>query len=253
VRLRPEEVENVRQFAETNRLEESAHIILFECSPKSGQSSLTPAAALEIAERIVGSVEGVSVILSSDRPVQSRDAHILDGSVLSFRENAELTKHCTLLVGCSSGISWIATSDWAKPLPMIQLRNADAWIPSSMLRDFEEQGLPTNTLIEMTEFSVEKVVACIKTALDNFEEARRTFHTRTPQKFETYRNIHCLLLRQRQYGKASSLLRTNIQRHGFNPRLILQIFFPIFDLRRKLFNALHHLRVSLGLSKPFPR
>ena len=253
LRLRPGEVENVRQFAERNRLKESTHVILFECGPKSGQSAVTPEGALVLAERLVGSIEGVSVILSSDRSIPARDFRIVDGSVLSFRENAELTKYCTLLVGCSSGISWIATSDWAKPLPMIQLVNADPWIPSSMLQDFEEQGLPTDLLIEMTEFSPEKVYDCIKTALGDFKEAKRLFNTRIPRNFNTYRNIHCYLLEHRRFAQAFELLKINIRRYGFDWKLIRQVFHPVTDLKRKLLNALHLLRVALRLPKMFQR
>lgn len=119
--LSPTEVKHVRSFAESHRLKERKNVILFECSPKSGQSFATLDFAFKVSKKIIERIPDLCVVISTNEPFHSEDERIVNGSVLSFRENAELTKYCTILVGCSSGISWLCTSDWAKPLPMIQL------------------------------------------------------------------------------------------------------------------------------------
>ena len=85
--------------------------------------------------------------MSSQIEIVSNDPHIISGHTLSFRENAELTKYCSLLVGCSSGITWLATSDWAKPLPMIQLLRKDKGVYASVVHDHEHFGLAGGDLI----------------------------------------------------------------------------------------------------------
>ena len=47
LRLRTEEVQNVKDFAEKNRLRDFEQVILFECASKSGQSHITPEFALQ--------------------------------------------------------------------------------------------------------------------------------------------------------------------------------------------------------------
>jgi hypothetical protein len=42
IRLLPQEVANVRRFAETHHLSDYKHVILFECSSNSDQSFITP-------------------------------------------------------------------------------------------------------------------------------------------------------------------------------------------------------------------
>ena len=115
LRLEPEEIANVQRFAEAHpAVGRCTHVLLFECSPKSGQSFVTPAYALEVSRALVARRADVCVLLSSNLPIVTGHERIIDASALAFRENAEITKHCTLLVGCSSGITWLASSDWGQ-------------------------------------------------------------------------------------------------------------------------------------------
>src|SRR4029077_299277 len=101
LQLRPEEVDRVNYFAQQNRLHDFEQIILFECSGKSGQTHITPEFALLATEAMVEKTEGRhAFILSSQHAVPRLRKGIIDGSVLTLRELAELTKHCSLLIGC---------------------------------------------------------------------------------------------------------------------------------------------------------
>jgi hypothetical protein len=220
VRLSRAEIEKVRSFAEAQHLKERSHVILFESSPRSGQSCLTQDRALEIARKLLINVPETTVILSSNISFQSPDSRIIDGSYLSLRENAELTKYCSLLVGGSSGISWIATSDWAKPLPMIQLIKADALWLASFIHDYEYWGLPTDTIIELTDCSIDKVVDCITFALtEGFRAARTKYHERVPMNFHAYQMFMAYFLLRGRLIKAFHLLHINIRRYGLRSQL----------------------------------
>jgi hypothetical protein len=236
LRLSTAEVENVRSFMETHRLVNSSMVILIESSPRSGQSFLTQEFALEAAHKLLRIVPNARIILSSNMSFLSPDERIIDGSCLSLRENAELTKYCSMLVGGSSGISWIATSDWARPLPMIQLLKADAMWFASFIHDYEYWGLPTDTILEMTECPVDKVVDCLVTALTyGFPAARTKYHETIPMSFHGYQMIMSILLRRGSFIKAIRLLSINIKRHGLRP----QLFLPPFP--RMLKSGMHSL------------
>jgi ADP-heptose:LPS heptosyltransferase len=187
IRLSDSEIENVRRFSEQHRLNKKKQVILFETAPESGQSFINPKLAATIAERLTERLPDIAVILSSKESYLTKNERIIDGSVLSFRENAELTKYCSLLIGCSSGISWLSTSDWARTLPMVQLLKMDAPYLASFVLDHEKWGLPTNHIIEMTECSIETVVACvIKIISDGILTARKEFHKELKPHFKTH-------------------------------------------------------------------
>jgi hypothetical protein len=188
--LSPTEVENVRLFAKSHHLEEKKHVILFEWSPKSGQSFVTMEFALEVSKKIIEKIPDLCIIFSSNESVNSRDEHIIDSSVLSFRENAELTKYCTLLVGCSSGISWLCTSDWAKPLPMVQLLKKKTCMYASFVHDHKHHGIPYNLVIEKTECSTKELIDCITAILtEGFDKARKNYHEQIRINFRNYAGI----------------------------------------------------------------
>jgi len=62
------------------------------------------------------------LILSSHHPVTRLGEGIIDGSVLSLREMAELTKHCTLLIDAAADFYGVDIY-LGKSLPMIQMLN----------------------------------------------------------------------------------------------------------------------------------
>jgi hypothetical protein len=232
LRLSAAEVENVRRFADSHRLSERTWVLLFECSAKSGQSFMTPEFALEVAYTVVRKFAVACVILSSNIPIDSGEERILDGSVLSLRENAELTKYCSLLVGGSSGVSWISSSDWAKPLPMIQLLKEDSFWFASMAHDHEYWGLSTADVIEMTSGSADEVVECIETVLTaGFPKAKARFHQDVKPRFGWYNYFLASFMAAGEYKKATSLLKANIERHGLRAHFVL---FYVYNLLRSI-------------------
>jgi hypothetical protein len=202
LRLLPKEVENVRIFAEFHHLAQKNHVILFECSADSGQSFVTVDFAITVSKMLIEKVPDICIILSTNKSFTSPDDCIVDGSILSFRENAELTKYCSLLIGCSSGISWLCTSDWAKPLPMVQLLKRATGAYASFVRDHEYYGIATDSIIEMTECSEDTLSQCIHVILtEGFDIARNKYHEKVRLNIKFYfktilktRNIKTVIL-----------------------------------------------------------
>lgn len=215
LRLSSIEVNNVINFIEAHEIKQKKNVILFECSPKSEQSFLNADLVLEISQKIIRDIEDTCVILSSDICFNESSGDIIDASVLTLRENAELTKYCTLLIGCSSGITWISTSDWAKPLPMIQLLKAQPIWFASVAYDHNCWGLSTEHIIEMTECNADKVVDCIKIVTNhNFQIAKDNFHQTVVPTFNTYGYILRDLLVEGKFIKALRLIKNHIERQG---------------------------------------
>jgi hypothetical protein len=220
--LRQEEVERVDRFAEVNRLGSFEEVILFESSGKSGQTHITPEFALEAAERIAQDFGGRhAVILSSHHAVPRLQKGVIDGSVLTLREMAELTKHCTLLIGCSSGISCVATSSWAKPLPMIQMLTNRCAMFASLAHDYLYFGLPTSHVIEMFDADVGRLVSCFAAYLqDGWPRARALYHEEPQIAFTYYLHFaETILLAVYDYYGFCVSLRHTVNRYGWNREL----------------------------------
>jgi hypothetical protein len=109
LRLSAEEKEAAHRFAQAHRLQEYRHIILFEFAPQSGQSAISREWAIDTAAVLAGPAD-TCIILSSAQRVDHPSPRVIDGSTLSLRATAALTHYCTLLLGCSSGISWMVQS-----------------------------------------------------------------------------------------------------------------------------------------------
>ena len=230
VRLSANEVARVKRFLEANNIPEDGRIVLVECIGYSAQSFVTPDFAKEFARKLLVNEPNVYVMLSSHMTIESDHPRIIDASCLSFKENAELSKYCSLLVGCSSGISWLCTSDWAKPLPQIQLLKKGTSVYASMVHDHEYFNLPTGHLIEMTDCTSETVANCVQTILSHgFKVARNQYHTIIPLRFEFYGDfLFSNLLSRRvssllNYRKALLSIWVTLKRYGINYNLIKNI------------------------------
>lgn len=250
VRLSAPEVEKVRQFAEHHHLAEKSTVILFECAPRSTQSMVDPQFALEVAQCIVEKYDDVAVILSSNAPFESPSDNILDGSVLSLRENAELTKVCSLLIGASSGVTWISTSDWAKPLPMIQLVIPDLSRSNSAHYDFHRRGADVSQIIEMHSYSMDTVVSCVEAVRDHgFAAAKSKYHQQTPFKFQRYTDLQYLLMREFRWKQMVKLFKSNVEEHGFKINFVYRLIYLFFKaltiVPRRLFS-----KAKRTLSRP---
>ena len=221
LRLDDAEVERVRQFVAAHPVfSESTHRLLFECSPKSNKMFVNPEFALEVSRLLLEQEPNASIVLSSNLPIRSTDKRILDGSVLTLRENAELTKYCTLLVGCSSGISWIGTSDWAKPLPMVQLLSPAAAYPNSIVRDHRRWHLPTDDILEMSDCSAQDACECLVAVFrDGLSKAKARYHQEIDLTFSYDRTLYWITYR-RVTLKSLYFALNNVRRERARLRLL---------------------------------
>jgi len=250
LRLSEKEIQNVKLFAKSYKLESKKHVILFECSSHSSQSFVTDEFAYEFAIKLVSLIPELCIILSSNKKIQLQHERIIDASCLSFRENAELTKYCTLLIGCSSGISWLCTSDWAKKLQMVQLLEKDRSIYASFIHDYLYRGESIDHIIEMTNCSTDKLLDCILCIFnEDFKVAKSTYSENIKITFSSYSAIiYNYLLKTRKYKDAFISIKNTVNRFGVRPNLFFWIFIQLirhiimsvfnFDLikLRKLFS-----------------
>lgn len=229
LRLRSGEVDRVRTFAMQHHLPDRRHVILFECSGLSGQTFVTQPFALDTARLVLRKVEDCCILLSSSEPCDSGDPRIIDASVLRFRENAALTHYATLFVGCSSGLTWLSTSDWAKQLPTIQLLRRATSIYASMVHDAQYFGLPHDHIIEMTDCTAEHLSECIGAALTTpFADARARFHENIRVDHQFYFNTFFLpVLKRGQLQQAARSLSHVVRRYGL--RAITNTLKSTFD------------------------
>jgi len=177
IRLSESEVEKVKSFALKCNLGSFKNVILFECAPGSGQSSMNVEFALQIAKKTTLKNSDTCFIFSGPKPMGVLSPRIFDASALTFRENAELTKYSTLLVGCSSGITWLCSSDWAKKINTIQLIDENYGIFSGVAYDHELWGLGFDHILEISDKKKESLVEILDVALiKGFSEAKKRYH-----------------------------------------------------------------------------
>jgi hypothetical protein len=190
VKLSQTEIENVHNFAKKHNLHQFENVVLFECSPGSKQSKVNVDFALEVSREIASKKENICFIISTAEKLAFTNRQIIDASELSFRENVELTKFCSLLIGCSSGISWLSTSEDAKKLPTIQLLDSEFLIYAGMHYDFEINGLDNRHILELVNFDKLKVVNCVNKVLaSSFEAAKDIYQQDYKPNFLHLKNI----------------------------------------------------------------
>jgi hypothetical protein len=175
--LSDDERARVAIFAEAHALATFKHVVIVESAPGSGQSTFGSAFASEVVNQVLARRTDVCFVFSSTARTASRSRHVVDASELSYRENLELTRHATLVVGCSSGITWLSTAQHARRLPLLQLIDASSPIYCGVDFDFVLQGLDNSEVIELVKFDVARVVACLDTIFDEGPRAARArFH-----------------------------------------------------------------------------
>jgi hypothetical protein len=233
LRLYDTEIEKANAFAKQHELHKYRHVILFEFAPQSAQSQMTPSLALELSGLIVQQPD-TAIVLSSAQKTDHPHPQIIDGSCLTLRETAALTHHCTLLMGSSSGITWVSTSDAAKPLPMIQLMDPyTPWV-NAVSRDFERFNFTTCHLIELFSFDNKLIRDCVQQALTNFAEARKKYHQLLPLHFKATRSIVYNLLCFFHFGAIVRHIRINKEVHGNNPAFYRELFMGILTFPFRL-------------------
>lgn len=248
------EKNKVQEFVQLHSIDKYDHVILFEFAPQSGQLPITKEMALNIAEKL-SSNEKVAVILSSAQKILHPNKNIIDGSPLTLRETAALTLYCTLLIGCSSGITWITTSDAAKLLPMIQLVNPYTDWVNPVSRDFKRFGKSTDFIIDIIDFNEQSVVNCVREALTDFSSAKRIYDQVIPLHFKTTRKIVYNLLCYLQFKAIGRHIRINRDVYGDNTAFYKEILiafaiFP-FKLTRNLIMKKRTITTKAGIMSGF--
>lgn len=232
LQLTEEETGRVQQFTARHGLAQYDHVVLFEFAPQSGQIRITREMALEITEKIIRRPR-TAVILSSAHRIEHSSPAIIDGSSLSLRETAGLTHFCSLLIGCSSGISWISTSSAAKPLPMVQLVDAGARWANPVSRDFRRFHLPVENVIDLVRFTGEEIAACVSDAMADFAAAREKYNQPVPLQFRTTVHIVYNLLCYLRFRAIFTHVRVNREVYGNNMAFYAAVVkgFLIFPFR----------------------
>ena len=230
--LSEQEKNNALSFANNQQLQSYQEVILFEYAPLSGQSNMTKDDAILIAEKIV-SKGNFAVILSSANKIIHSNKAIIDGSELTFRETAHLTHYCTFLLGSSSGITWMSTSEAGKLLPMIQMLNPNSNWLNAISRDFERFGIATDSVIELIEYNNDIIVESVLSALNDFSQAKKQYNQSIPLHFKTTRSIVYNLLCYLEFGSILTHIKVNREVYGNNLSFYKEVVmgYVIFPFR----------------------
>jgi hypothetical protein len=216
VRLTAEEIDRVRAFAQGHGLEPGGRAILFESSPRSAQSPMNDAWVSSMVARLAPSLPGWQFVSASPRRAELSSAQIVDASSLAFREIAELARYCCLLVGCSSGLTWLLTSDAAPPLmPTVQILSARAGDYGAVVRDLEYWQLPSAHVIELRDGNAERAADCVLMLVTKgVTSARSRYHQELPPRFDHYFDLMFAKLRERDLTTVRRSFRTVAARYG---------------------------------------
>jgi hypothetical protein len=224
IRLGDDEIARVRDFARAHRLQENGPCIIFECAHGSGQSFVTPEWALAVARGVVQQVPNVKIVLSARADQSPEETAIIDGSGLKFREYAALTHHASLLVGCSSGLTWVCTSDAAKTLPTLQVLTRRVGMCGAVVHDLEHWGLPSDHVIEMRDTTAEHAAACVVDMLSNgVAHARAAYHEPFGLTLGYYYTVMLPLLRQGKVATVAESARNVFTRYGVRRELLTDL------------------------------
>lgn len=235
------EKSNVAVFAKTHSITNFKNVILWEYAPQSGQTDLSFEMVMSVAKKITTNLS-TCVILSSANKFQGSD-NIIDASTLSVRENAALTHYCSLLIGCSSGITWLTSSSAAKFLPMLQLLNPNTIFINTPSVDFERYNIKHNGLIEMCNYNDDKILSCVNEILNNGFLSAVSFNQQLPLQFKTTTTIVYNLLVYREFSAIRKHYNVMKAVYGLNP-IFLKAFFAGFALFPcKLLNNLFKKKV----------
>ncbi|MBI1779867.1 MAG: hypothetical protein HYR66_00590 [Sphingobacteriales bacterium] len=230
--LTENEKDTAEKFAQKHSLSNYKNVVLFECAPQTKQLNLTDEIILDYSIRILKE-ENTCVILSGPRPYNFDHPNIIDGNTLSIRETVGLTHYCTLLLGCSSGISWAATSIAAKPLPMVQILAPDAYYFNPLSLNFKKLHKSADGLIELIDFDNKKLETVFADIFHNGFAGAQTKHNQIVKpQFRLYRGIIHHFLKKGRLAEIATFVRVNLKENGFNISMLKYVLmglllFPI--------------------------
>lgn len=222
IALTEDERERTRRWVAHTGLDQHDKVVVFECSSKSGQSFMTPALAVAVAERVLAERPRIGFVISTHEPVATSSRQIVHGGELSLRETAYLTHFADLFVGCGSGVTVVATSGAAKPgLPNIQVLSATTSVYASFKHDFEHFGKDAGHFIETTSADPERLSRMVlKVLADGVEVAKAEMGETIALDFTWYFHlIDQMLIGRRHYIDAARSLMTTAERYGWREDL----------------------------------
>jgi ADP-heptose:LPS heptosyltransferase len=232
--LTENEKKNVDVFAEFHLLKTFKNVLLWEYAPQSGQTELNIEMVLAVAKRITA-LPSTCVILSSANIFESTEK-IIDASTLSVRENAALTHYCSLLIGCSSGITWLTTSSAAKFLPMLQLLNPNTIFVNTPSVDFSRYNITHNGLIEIASFNETKIYDCLNTIINEGFSAAQKYNEQLPLQFNTTKTIIYNLLVYGEFTAIKKHISIIKSIYGWHPLFIKALLVGFGTAPFKLVN-----------------
>jgi len=227
--LTSEEIRNVDSFISKNNLKDK-QIIVFEFAPNSRQSFVSTQFAIEASILILQKVAAnFVVVLSSHLKIETNIINIIDGSSLSFRENAELLNRAKLFIGCSSGLTWLSTSNWVKTIPTIQLLNPNAYWFAGVIYDFEYYGIDHQHIIELKKCKPDYLAHCVDIVTnDGIQKSKLKYNwIAKPKYFYSYRHLHYQFLSKFQFQSMKTLHQAYSERHGFK---IIFVIYTILNI-----------------------
>ena len=222
IALADDEIATVDEFVREKKILDYEHRILFECSAKSGQSYVTPDFALGVAEAVSKELDNTCFVLSTHEDVKTDLSNVISAKAVGMRENAALTHHCSMFVGCGSGLTVVATSSASKTLPNIQLLRGNTSVYASFCHDFEYWGKPSERFIEMADAPIERVAQVILAVCrDGAEAARDRYHRPIPVSFDKYlKFVERWGIGMGRYVDALESLAITCERYGRQPKLL---------------------------------
>ena len=250
IELSDAEVGSVKKFAKKHDLATYKQVILVECGADSFNSVLNSRSAYDLALQMTSENDDIAVILSSNQKIASERTSIIDGSELTFRENAEITKYCGLFVGVTSGISWLTTTCWAKKLDTVLIIDQTHLPMPSMIYDHDYFELSTDNIIEIKsgENALGKLKDCVKTILvEGFGSARIIFNEKIV--LDDYKFLDQQLrytLSKFELGKFFTCLKRCVRRNGVGMLFTRYFIKIIWNLQLALINK---LLIMSGLKK----
>ena len=222
INLDAEEKAAVDEWIAASPAADASHVILCECSSKSGQSFMNVDRALELADAITAAHREAVVIISTHEPLANDNPRIISGGGLSIRQTARLTDYVDLFIGCGAGLTVAATSGVAKAgLPIVQILRRRTSVYASFRQDFAYYGKPTSQFMELTSEDPAHLRTVVLAAMgDGFESAKAEFDDPVPLTFDWYIElIKMMLIDTGRYADAAHSLLITAQRFGWHREL----------------------------------
>jgi hypothetical protein len=225
-------------FFQQHGLDTYKNVVLYECAPLSGQANFTDEFVMSIAS-MLSDYPDTAVVLSSAKKYPINKKGVVDGSSLTIRETVALSRHCTLLLGCSSGITWAIHSQSAWKLDSVQLLNMDSYVFNPPSVAMQKTGESVEHLLELYHYDRGVIRQVFDSILvDGFQSARDRFNQLPGKQFKLYRGIVHGFLHSGKWALLARFIKMNLRENGANLKMIWKmfqgvLFYPLDLLLKK--------------------